>query len=110
MHDRQRHGLGDAFAWAAMGGVACGLLAWMGLAIPSGLAAAALLLWLARRIVDVVPSPARPRLGPTAWSSYDRRRSGRTRLGLRAWRRLRPRRRSATSVLPRPGDRSRWTT
>jgi hypothetical protein len=94
---RQQTSLGGAFALAAIGGVACGLLALLGLLALSGVASAALLVWLARRVVDVAPSQAPQRPGPMGWSSYDRRRSGRARLEPRAWRRLLGRRRRPTA-------------
>ena len=120
MQARQQTSLGYAFAAAAIGGAACGLLAWKGFLVLSALASAALLGWLALRIAGVVPSAVHARPGPMGWSPYDRRRSGRPRLGLRAWRRLRARRRRPvadapplfaprpTPLPPSPGDRGRW--
>jgi hypothetical protein len=50
----------------------------------SGVLSAALVYWLARRVVAVVPSVTpRPHVALEAWSPYDRRRSGRAPLGQR---------------------------
>ncbi len=95
MQGRQ-YTLGGLFAAGIMGAVACALIALVGFPGLSALAAMVLVVALARRVLDVIPSPSRPRLGPTQWSPYDRRRSGRARLGLRPWRRLRARRRRDT--------------
>ena len=56
----------------------------------SGILAAGLLYWLARRVVAVVPGATpRPRVALHTWSPYDRRRSGRVPLGRRILRQLR---------------------
>ena len=77
---------------ALIGGALCGALAWLGLPLLGAAGAVALAAWLARR---VMPGRFRSRPDPAAWSPYDRRRSGRTRLRERLLRWLRPRRRAA---------------
>ena len=80
-----------ATAGAGLGGAgACLVLAQLDLLGLSGILAAALLYWLARRVVAVVPSATlQPRVELHAWSPYDRRRSGRVPLGRRILRQLR---------------------
>lgn len=75
----------------ALGGATAVLLARAGWAWAGALLALAVLLGLARRLPRLLAgAPARP--GPMAWSTYDRRRSGRRRMGLHPWAGLRARR------------------
>jgi hypothetical protein len=95
-----------ATAGAGLGGAgACLALAQLDLLAPSGIVAAALLYWLARRVVAVVPSATpRPRVELHAWSPYDRRRSGRVPLGRRILRQLRVGRRRGPAPTLTPED------
>jgi hypothetical protein len=89
---------------AGIGGAgACLASAHLDLLGLSAIVAAALLYWLARRVVAVVPTATpRPRVALHAWSPYDRRRSGRPPLGQRMRGQLRAGRRrgSARALTP----------
>ncbi len=97
---------GRQHTWSAVlgaalaGGAVCGALAWYGRLGLAAACAAALIVWIARRVIDAAPPGSHARPGPTAWSPYDRRRSGRPATGLHLWRRLRPRRRSEAPAAP----------
>jgi hypothetical protein len=97
----RQHTWGAVVGAALVGGAVCGTLAWYGRLGLSAACAAALIVWIAHRVIDVMPASRRARPGPTSWSPYDRRRSGRAPTGTRLWRRLRSRRRAESPVLDR---------
>ncbi len=105
--------VGRQHTWSAVigaalaGGAVCGALAWYGHLGLAAACAAALIVWVARRVIDAAPPTGRPRPGPTAWSPYDRRRSGRPHTGMRLWRRLRLRPRRRTEA-PAPSRGAPW--
>ncbi|MGZ8375908.1 MAG: hypothetical protein ACXWZS_17555 [Gemmatirosa sp.] len=104
--DGRQHTWGAVVGAALVGGAVCGTLAWHGRLGLSAACAGALIVWIACRVIDATTPPrARARPGPTAWSPYDRRRSGRAPVGMRLWRRLRPRRRAETLA---PHRRATW--
>ena len=102
MRDRRLYW--GATVGAGIGGAgACLVLAHLDLLELCGVLAAALLYWLARRVVAVVPGATlRPHVELHDWSPYDRRRSGRVPLGRRILRQLRMgrRRRRARTLSP----------